>query len=125
MNNLQTVRYALMCLQELDNWHNRPCSPLGVSRRNGVPLEECVAVLEKLGTAGLIEVDDEGNYILRCPLGDLPAFDILTALAAPIPKVTRFKMRVGADHGLAARVTLRAIAWADSVGAYPSDNGAV
>ncbi len=85
MNNSQTVRYALMCLQAWDIQEGKPLSAKDISRQQGVPMDQCLNVLVRLERAGVLSAPQTGRYVLVRPLGEFSALEIVEALA-PAPK---------------------------------------
>src|SRR6266581_9375703 len=97
-----------MCLRELDESSSQFLASLEISRRAGIPLAECEAVLDRLARAGLLKAHGRKRYALLCPVEDMTALDILCALWAPKKFLPAFNLLVAVPK-IARRKTLDAI----------------
>src|SRR5262249_30237647 len=125
MKNSQSIQYALMCLQALEENSDTPRRAVELSRTCGIPLPDCNRVLQKLSAAGWLEQVEEGKYLLVASVSELTALEIVTAMNTPLKRVPRFKMQVGPRRGPIVRKTLEAVTWAQGMNVYPSEDGAL
>ena len=109
MNVRENVQFALMCIQELDHRAETPLLPLEISRLQGVPLEDCLAILKRLHVAGVVRSSPEGRFALVRPAGELTALEVLQALWTPLEEKPIFRMMVGGSRGVRVRKTLEAV----------------
>lgn len=80
MNHETVVQFAVQCLQELDAHAGEALSFKEISQRQGIPLLECTQVIRRLGHAGIVELAETGRVVLRRPVEELTALDILEAV---------------------------------------------
>ena len=125
MKSQLDLHHALMCLQALDAERERALSAMDISRRQGVPVEECRLLLGRLSDAGLIETDEKERFRLGRDLSDLTALEVVQAVTAASPKAPRFRLWFGADRRLGLQKTLEAVRWAEQHGVYQSESGRV
>jgi len=113
MNKQQrTVQVAVMCLQELDAQAGKALSSREISQRRGISLSECTSILQRLSRAGIVELATTGLAVLRRPVEELTALDILQAVWNQTKKQSTFEMMVG--HSQAVETTLAFVSRQDS-----------
>jgi DNA-binding IscR family transcriptional regulator len=79
-HNINLVPMAMACLQELDSDPNGALTPEEISRRQGVPLEECLYILRQFEEAGILRRQAGDRLELARAPEELTALDILQAL---------------------------------------------
>lgn len=99
MNQQQLLQVALACLKAIDDDASGALSPLEISRRQGLPMKDCLAVVHKLSRAGFISLPEDGRAALRCDLSAITALELLSAVWAPEPEAPDFQMLYGGSHG--------------------------
>ena len=106
MPTRQTVQIALLCLETLEQLTPHAMSPQDLSRRQGLPLPECLGILRRLSNAGIVEMRDERHVRLCRPVEELTVLDVLQALWSPEVRTGTFQMFVGGNRRIALRKTL-------------------
>ena len=122
MKSRQTLQYAVMCLQELDQHIAQFMSSHEISKRQGIPQAVCEAVLTCLAQAGIIESSEVNQYRLCVPAEEVKVLALLEALSAPVPDQPVFKVLYAAQK-TARRHTLEIVRWAQGLAVFPSDGG--
>ena len=106
MNPTQIVQFAVLCLTELDAHQGKAVSCEEISLRQGIPLPECIHIIRRFQHAGIVDVVMPGRVLLRRPVEELTALEIVEAVWAKEDARTPFRMLLGGDRGLACRKTL-------------------
>ncbi|SRR5258708_4893676 len=106
MNPKRIVQFAVLCLELLDSGVGKPMSYQEISRKLGIPLNECERVLRCLSHAGIVKFAEGSGVILLRPVEEITALEILEAVWAPEETRCAFQMLVGAERGPALRKTL-------------------
>ena len=112
MNHRRTVQLALLCLKELNSQSNQWLSLHEISHRLGIPLGDCVSLLERLQLAGIVAVREPQEALLLCPLEDLSELEIVEAVWSVPKKTVAFKLLFSSQPGLGITKSLEAKAWA-------------
>jgi DNA-binding IscR family transcriptional regulator len=123
MNHREIVQIAVRCLAELEGRPHHSASFKEISRKQGIPLAECVRVLRQLYAAGIVTLEEAGKVTLQRSMDELTALDILQAVWAKNRIRPAFQMWVGADRGPAAHKTLEFVRWARLGGKEAYVNG--
>jgi len=112
MNHQRVVQLAVICLQELDEHAGQAVSFQEISQRRGIPLPECAHVIRQLSKAGIVDLADDDQAVLRRDIEELTALEILQAMWAPAIDSPAFQFVLG--HRGAAQTTQSFIAsaWA-------------
>jgi DNA-binding IscR family transcriptional regulator len=66
-----------MCLQELDAQAGHEMTFQDISARRNIPMAECASVIERLRAAGIVELSSSKRVVLKRPVEQLTALDIL------------------------------------------------
>jgi len=123
MNTQQTVQYAVMCLQALDENAGKPMSLQEISQRQGVPMAECQDIVRHLSEAGIVTLAGPGRVVLLRPVEELTALEILEAVWSSSNPPPAFRMLVGGSRGARLKTTLQIVARAQSESESDSING--
>lgn len=113
------VQRALACLKCLEEVPAGSLDAVTLSRHAGIPYVECKELVDRFETAGFITVGADGELRLTRPIHEFTSLDVIQAVWSqrPAPKF-RLLYAQGGRQALAAK---QAVAWAQEVGAYPSD----
>jgi len=96
-------------LQELEREESRCLNVQVLSRRGGIPLLDCLEVLERLHNAGIVDAGAGQAFALRQPLESLTALEIIQAIWTEVPKkAPAFQMLMSPAEG-ALRKTLEVV----------------
>jgi DNA-binding IscR family transcriptional regulator len=120
MNSQLNVQYAVACLKQLGDSQASGMRGADLGRLCGVPSDVLPDLLERLCQAGLVSVTEEGLYRLTRALEELTALEVLQAVWTEPKKQTPFRLLYQAARG-ATRKTLEAVAFAQSLNAYPGE----
>ncbi|OGR90511.1 MAG: hypothetical protein A2992_07500 [Elusimicrobia bacterium RIFCSPLOWO2_01_FULL_59_12] len=110
MKNKRIVQFAVMCLQAFGANEGRALSPQEISKHQGVPLEDCLNIIKRFRSAGIVAAASREKVILARPVEDLTAVEILEALWAVDATRLDLQMLVGGNHGRRAEKTLECVA---------------
>jgi len=115
MNDQQAVANALRCLQIIKE---HPAESHEISQATGLPFTTCAQLLQRMHHAGLIDINDEGRFLLERPIDELSPLDILDAVWETFIDALPLRMLFGP-----AERTQRAVAVAQRTNRYMSDGG--
>jgi len=104
------VQYAVACLEGLE----QPATAGELSRRQGIPMEECQFVLNRFEAAGIVRKDERGLFERSRPLDEFTSLEVLEAIWAR-PEPPSFRMLYGQEvRGTALHTRHAAVnaAWA-------------
>lgn len=122
MKSQQLMQYAVLCLQALDANEGKPLSLLDLSHTQGVPFPTCVRLIHRLNKAGIVEVSG-GAVILRRPVEELTALEIVQAVWSAPEQQDRVRILVGGTRGLRSEITWSYLRAAENAGLYGECNG--
>lgn len=107
MNHEQLASYAVACLEGLDH----PQTVNELARSQHVPLEDCIAVLQRLEAAGLVHENPQGLIEPSRALERITAYEVLQAVWA---KPVRQKLHILYEtrNNVAEHVTRRVLGFA-------------
>ena len=81
MNTKQReVQLAVMCLQELDAQAGKGMTFREISERRNIPMADCTSVIQRLCAAGIVDLTSADRVVLKRPVDQLTALDILQAI---------------------------------------------
>ncbi len=109
MNHVRTLQVALACLQALDRKTDHTLSPSEISRQQGIPLRDCVLVIERLCEGGILTISRRGRAELQRHLEDITSLELLQVLWTTNGKPDSIRMLFGGNRGWRAHVTADAL----------------
>ncbi len=118
----QFVQYAIACLQALDANEGRPLSLIDLSHGQGVPFPTCVRLIHRLKRAGIVDLSG-GSVVLRRPVEELTAMEIVQAVGSTPDKQDSVRMLVGGARGRRSQITWDIVRSVDNAGLEGVCNG--